>query len=158
MIFVEVFVTINIEVTFSEYLLVYWIDGFCGTFCNNHYRHNILVNTHYLLFSREICIQMVFVEVFVTSTVEQMCHYFKNKLRDCKFRHVVWGGTSIWLFLVVFFFWLFSNKFDFLKNAKSRSLLKLHGGICSHATYFLNSDTSVYNRQPILIMTFWQTL
>ena len=29
-----------------------------------------------------------------------------------------------------------------IKKAKSRSLLKLHGGICSHATYFFNCDTS----------------
>ena len=31
-----------------------------------------------------------------------------------------------------------------LKKAKSRSLLKLHGGICSHATYFFNCDTSAW--------------
>ena len=39
------------------------------------------------------------------------------------------------------------HKFDFLKNAKSRSLLILHGGKSSHATNFLNSDT--YERKSL---------
>ena len=46
-------------------------------------------------------------------------HRFKdiwNKFGDCNFRHVVWGGTLTWLFLVVFFLGFFTQYLTFWKK------------------------------------------
>ena len=47
-----------------------------------------------------------------------LVHTFKdiwNKFGDCIFRHVVWGGTLTWLFLVVLFLGFFTQYLTFWK-------------------------------------------